>query len=74
MNYYKNIKELLINNEINKKVKIYSMNRNDLKTYYDVGKLLNDAGKHYGEKIISNYSKRLTLELGKNIQLRHLNI
>ena len=72
MNYYKNIKELLINNEINKKVKIYSINRNDLKTYYDVGKLLNDAGKHYGEKIISNYSKRLTLELGKKYSITSL--
>ena len=72
MNYYKNIKELLINNEINKKVKIYSINRNDLKIYYDVGKLLNDAGKHYGEKIISNYSKRLTLELGKKYSITSL--
>ena len=30
MNYYKQIKEELINNEIYKKVKDYSKNRNDL--------------------------------------------
>jgi hypothetical protein len=39
MNYYDNIKELLINNEITKKVKNYSINKSDLDTYYDVGKV-----------------------------------
>ena len=42
----------LINNEVYKKVKDYSKNRSDLNTYYKVGKLLNDAGKSYGEGII----------------------
>ncbi len=65
MNYYNEIKNELINNEIYKKVKDYSKNRSDLKTYYKVGKLLSDAGKHYGEGIIKKYSKKLTKELGK---------
>ena len=52
MNYYDNIKELLINNEITKKVKNYSINKSDLNTYYNVGKELSEAGKHYGEGII----------------------
>ena len=65
MNYYNEIKEQIINNEITKKVKDYSKNRSDLNTYYNVGKLLSEAGKHYGEGIIKEYSKRLTLELGK---------
>ena len=47
------------------KVKDYSKNRSDLNTYYKVGKLLNDAGKSYGEGIIKKYSDRLTKELGK---------
>ena len=38
MNYYNEIKNELINNKINKKVKCYSINRNDLNTYYNVGK------------------------------------
>ena len=63
MNYYNEIKESLINNEIVKKVKDYSKNRSDLNTYYNVGKLLAEAGKHYGEGIIKEYSKRLTEEL-----------
>ena len=37
MNYYENIKEELINNEVYKKVKDYSKNRSDLKAYYNVG-------------------------------------
>ena len=66
MNYYNEIKNELINNEITKKVKDYSKNRSDLTTYYNVGKLLSEAGKHYGEGIIKEYSKKLTSELGKN--------
>ena len=64
MNYYNEIKTELINNEITKKVKNYSINRSDLTTYYNVGKLLAEAGKHYGEGIIKEYSKRLTNEFG----------
>ena len=65
MNYYNEIKQELINNEIYKKVKDYSKNRSDLNTYYNVGKLLSEAGKHYGEGIIKQYSIKLTNELGK---------
>lgn len=65
MNYYNEIKNELINNEINKRVKRYSINRNDLNTYYNVGKMLSEAGKHYGEGIIKDYSRKLTKELGK---------
>ena len=56
MNFYKEIKNELINNEITKKAKDYSKNRNDLTTYYNVGKLLSEAGNHYGEGIIKKYS------------------
>ena len=63
MNYY---------DEINKKVKDYSKNRSDLTTYYNVGKLLSEAGKHYGEGIINEYSRRLTNELGKGFSSTRL--
>ena len=65
MNYYNEIKNELINNEVNRKIKDYSKNRSDLTTYYNVGKMLSEAGKHYGEGIIKEYSKKLTNELGK---------
>ena len=70
MNYYDEIKNELVNNEINKKIKNYSINKGDLSTYYNVGKILSEAGKHYGEGIIKEYSKRLTEDLGKGIHLQ----
>ena len=72
MNYYNEIKTELINNEITRRVKEYSKNRSDLNTYYNVGKLLSEAGKHYGEGIIKEYSKRLTNELGKGYSISNL--
>jgi len=72
MNYYNEIKEQILNNEITKKVKDYSKNRSDLNTYYNVSKLLSEAGKHYGEGIIKEYSKKLTCEIGKNYSIRVL--
>ena len=65
MNYYNEIKNQIINNEITKKIKDFSKNKNDLESYYNVGKLLTDAGKHYGEGIIKEYSRKLTIDLGK---------
>mgnify|MGYP004516519979 FL=1 len=65
MNYYNEIKTELINNEITKRVKNYSINKSDLTTYYNIGKLLSEAGKHYGEGIIKEYSKKLTDDIGK---------
>ena len=72
MNYYNEIKQELINNEINRKVKNYSINKSDLNAYYNVGKILSEAGKHYGEGIINEYSKRLTNDLGKGYSKRNL--
>ena len=73
MNYYNEIKTELINNEITKRVKDYSKNRSDLTTYYNVGKLLAEAGKHYGEGIIKEYSEKLTADLNKKYSYRSLN-
>ena len=72
MNYYYEIKNELINNEINRKVKNYSINKSDLNSYYNVGKILNEAGKHYGEGIIKEYSQKLKYDLNKNYSVRLL--
>ena len=71
-NYYSQIKEQIINNEITKQIKNYSINKSDLTTYYNIGKLLNDAGKNYGESIIKKYSVKLPNEFGKNYSCRLL--
>ena len=72
MNYYENIKTELLNNEITKKVKDYSKNKSDLTTYYNVGKLLSEAGKCYGEGIVKEYSERLSKDLNINYNERTL--
>ena len=72
MNYYNEIKSELLNNEVNRKVKNYSINKSDLDAYYNVGRMLCEAGNHYGEGIIKEYSKRLTYELGKGYSKRNL--
>ena len=72
MNYYNEIKNELINNEINRRVKNYSINKNELDTYYTVGKLLLDAGNQYGDRIIKEYSLKLTKELGPGYSQRNL--
>lgn len=72
MNYYNEIRECLLNNEVNKKVKNYVVNKSDLNTYYKVGKMLSEAGKCYGEGIIKNYALRLTRELGKGYTTTNL--
>ena len=79
MNYYNEIKEELINNEIYKKAKDYSKNKNDLRTYYNVGKLIVEAqgGEQrakYGNRLIMEYSIRLTKELGKGYSTRNLKL
>lgn len=72
MNYYNEIKKELIDNELNKKVKDYSKNKYEIQKYYNVGKLLLEAGNNYGDGIIKEYSKKLTSEIGKKYSVRYL--
>ncbi len=72
MNYYEEIKNKLINNEIYKRVKDYSKERNTVNTYFEIGKLLNEAGGKYGDNIIEEYSKKLVVEVGKKYNRRTL--
>ena len=72
INYYDEIKNKLIDNEIYNRVKEYSKERNKVITYFEVGKLLDEAGKHYGENIIKEYSLKLINEVGKKFNERTL--
>jgi len=72
MNYYEQIKNKLIDNEVYQRVKDYSKEKNTLITHYEVGKLLSMAGSIYGEDIIGNYSKKLVLEVNKKYNSRTL--
>ena len=72
MNYYDEIKEKLLKNEIYAKVKDYSKERNKVLTYFEVGKLLSEDGKEYGNDIIGKYAEKLTNEVGKKYNRRTL--
>ena len=63
MNYYNEIKRQIINNEITKKIKDYSKNRSDLQTYYNIGKLLAEAGKTLWRR----HNKRIFKEIDTRI-------
>ena len=72
MNYYEEIKNKIIDNEIYCKVKDYSKERNTVNTYFEIGRLLNEAGGKYGDNIIDEYSERLVIEVGKKYNRRTL--
>ena len=77
MNYYDEIKNILVDNAIGRKVREYKSNQKDLESYYNVGKLLVEAqgGEErakYGNGLIKVYSKRLTSELGKGYTVTRL--
>jgi len=70
--YYINIKNKIIDNEIYSKIKDYSKERHKVITYFEIGKLLYEAGSKYGDNIIDKYSKKLVLEVGKKYNRRTL--
>ena len=77
MNYYNEIKSILVDNAIGRKVREYKSNQKDLESYYNAGKLLVEAQdgeerSKYGDGLIKEYSKRLTSELGKGYSTRNL--
>ena len=72
MDYYKEIKNKIIDNEAYEKVKDYSKERHRVITYYEIGRLLNEAGKKYGANIIKQYSGKLVIEVGTKYNERTL--
>ena len=72
MNYYNEIKNKIIDNEVYSKVKDYSKERHKVITYFEIGKLLTAAGGKYGDNIIDEYSKKLVIEVGKKYNRRTL--
>ena len=72
MDYLKEIQLKIIDNETYSKVKEYSKEIKKVKTYYEIGKLLYEAGNKYGDSIIKNYSEKLTIQFGNNYSYRNL--
>ena len=72
MNYYFEIKNRLIESENYAKIKRYSIERYNVLTYFEIGRLLFEAGKSYGENILGKYSNKLQIEVGKKYTERTL--
>ena len=71
-NYYNDIKELILKSETYDRVKDYAKDRNKVKVYYEIGKLLSEAAKEYGKNIIKQYSEKLMVEVSKKYHERTL--
>lgn len=72
MNYYKEIKTKILETENYARIKECSKERYKILTYYEIGRLLSEAGTEYGEKIIDQYSEKLKVEVGKKYNRRTL--
>ena len=72
MNYYNEIKDILVKSEIYDRVKDYYKDQNKVRVYYETGKLLSEAGKEYGKNIIKQYANKLMIEVGKKYNERNL--
>ncbi len=72
MDYYQEIKTKIIDDEVYGQIKNYSKERHKVITYFEIGKLLYEAGSIYGEDIIGKYSEKLMIEVGKKYNRRTL--
>ena len=77
MNYFKNIEELIIENEANKKVNALRDNSSTLLTYWNRGKLIVEAQggekrAKYGDNLINEWGKKLSEKYGKGYDARTL--
>ena len=77
MNYYKEIKNLIEEKEVNDKVRYLESNKETIKTYYEIGRLLTNAqgGEEkakYGDGLIKKWSEKLTKEYGNGYSEKNL--
>ena len=77
MNYLKNIEELIIENEANKKANALRDNSSTLLTYWNIGKLIVEAQggekrAKYGDNLISEWGKKLSEKYGKGYDKSNL--
>ena len=78
MNYYKEIKNLIEEKEVNDKVRYLESNKETIKTYYEIGRFLikaqgGEEKAKYGDGLIKKWSEKLTKEYGNNYSYRNLN-
>ena len=77
MNYYKEIKNLIEEKEVNDKVRYLESNKETIKTYYEIGRLLikaqgGEEKAKYGDGLIKKWSEKLTKEYGNGYKIANL--
>ena len=72
MNYYNEIKTKILEEENYSRIKDYSKENHKVKAYFEIGKLLYEAGTKYGENIIGKYAEKLQVEVGQTYNRRTL--
>ncbi len=78
MNYFKNIEELIVENEARKRATVLKDNTNTLLTYWNIGKLIVEAQggekrAKYGNNLIKEWGEKLSEKYGKNYGKSNLN-
>ena len=78
MNYFKNIEELIVENEASKKANALRDNSSTLQTYWNIGKLIVEAQggekrAKYGNNLIKEWGEKLSEKYGKNYGKSNLN-
>ena len=78
MNYFKNIEELIVENEANKKANALRDNSSTLFTYWTIGKFIVEAQggekrAKYGNNLIMEWGEKLSEKYGKNYGKSNLN-
>ena len=77
MNYYKEIKNLIEEKEVNDKVRYLESNKETIKIYYEIGRLLikaqgGEEKAKYGDGLIKKWSEKLTKEYGNGYSEKNL--
>ncbi len=76
-NYYEEIEHIIIKNEINRKARMVEDNTDTLNNYWNIGRLIVEAQggesrAKYGNELIKEWSKKLSIKYGKGYDLSNL--
>ena len=72
MQHYNQIRDVIIKHKTFQTVKDYSKEREKVTTYFEIGRLVSEAGSTYGNNTINEFSKGLTNEFGTTYSYRNL--
>lgn len=77
MNYFDKIKTIIEEKEVNEKVRYLESNKEMIKTYFEIGKLLietqgGEARAKYGDNLVKEWAIKLSNEYGRGYNYTNL--